>query len=133
MVVLGPRMRRLRLARGMTQKELAAPRYSYAYVSTIESGRRNPSKEAIEHFAAAVKSEPAYMEAQLQWAEALRNSGRLEESLTQNLSAVQKTHNFEDMAINLSAAIQLLSARLGHPFGIRSKEVAGGDAASQAA
>lgn len=58
---------------------------------------------------------------------------RLEESLTQNLSAVQKTHNFEDMAINLSAAIQLLSARLGHPFGVRSKEVAGGDAASQAA
>jgi tetratricopeptide (TPR) repeat protein len=50
--VLGTRMRRLRLARGMTQKELAAPRYSYAYVSTIESGRRTPSKEAIEHFAA---------------------------------------------------------------------------------
>ena len=40
-------------------------------------------------------------------------SRRLEESLAQNLSAVQKTHNFEEMAINLSAAIQLLSARLG--------------------
>ncbi len=58
---------------------------------------------------------------------------RLEESLTQNLSAVQKAHNFEDMALNLSAAIQMLSARLGHPIGIRSREVAGGDAASQAA
>ena len=57
----------------------------------------------------------------------------LEESLSQNLSAVQKTHNFEEMAINLSAAIQLLSARLGHPLSIRSREVAGGDAASQAA
>jgi hypothetical protein len=58
---------------------------------------------------------------------------RLEESLTQNLSAVQKTHNFEEMALNLSAAIQLLSARLGHPFSVRSREVAGGDATSQAA
>ena len=48
---------------------------------------------------------------------------RLEESLTQNLTAVQKTHNFEEMAINLSAAIQLLSARLGQPFGVRTREV----------
>ena len=50
--MLGSRMRRLRLARGMTQKELAEPKYSYAYVSTIESGKRNPSREALEHFAA---------------------------------------------------------------------------------
>jgi tetratricopeptide (TPR) repeat protein len=49
--VLGTRMRRLRLSRGMTQKELADPKYSYAYVSTIEAGRRTPSREAIEHFA----------------------------------------------------------------------------------
>ncbi|HEX4416203.1 MAG TPA: MotA/TolQ/ExbB proton channel family protein [Lacipirellulaceae bacterium] len=58
---------------------------------------------------------------------------RLEDSLSQNLSTVQRAHNFEEMAINLSAAIQLLSARLGQPFGVRSREVAGGDAASQAA
>ena len=32
----------------------------------------------------------------------------LEESLDRNLTAVQKSHNFEEMAINLSAAIQLL-------------------------
>src|SRR5262249_35452830 len=65
----------------------------------------------------------------------------LEEALLQNLSAVQKAHNFEKMALNLSAAIQLLTARLGHTgslpsqtphLGIR-REVAGGDSASQAA
>jgi hypothetical protein len=39
---------------------------------------------------------------------------RLEESLAQNLAAVEKSHNFEEMAINLSAAIQLLSAKLRH-------------------
>lgn len=58
----------------------------------------------------------------------------LEESLDRNLTAVQKSHNFEEMAINLSAAIQLLGARLGNlPPGARLREVAGGDAAKQAA
>jgi hypothetical protein len=58
----------------------------------------------------------------------------LEETLVSNLAAVEKSHNFEEMAINLSAAIQLLSARLGHlPPGGRPREVAGGDAARQAA
>ena len=58
----------------------------------------------------------------------------LEESLNRNLAAVQKSHDFEEMAINLSAAIQLLGARLGNlPPGARLREVAGGDAAKQAA
>ncbi len=56
--MLGTRMRRLRLARGMTQKELADPKYSYAYVSTIEAGRRTPSREAIEHFASRLGVTP---------------------------------------------------------------------------
>jgi len=59
---------------------------------------------------------------------------QLEESLNDNLTAVQNAHSFEDMAVNLSAAIQLLSARLGgHQYSARSKEITGGDAASQAA
>ncbi len=48
---------------------------------------------------------------------------RLEESLTQNLAAVGQAHNFEEMALNLSAAIQLLSARLGHyPFTAQTRD-----------
>lgn len=49
--MIGPRLRHLRLAKGLTQKELAAPTYSAAYVSTIEAGRRVPSRRALEHFA----------------------------------------------------------------------------------
>lgn len=49
--MIGTRMRRLRVAKGLTQRELAAPRYTHAYVSTIEAGRRRPSREALEHFA----------------------------------------------------------------------------------
>ncbi|HEX2195397.1 MAG TPA: helix-turn-helix domain-containing protein [Actinomycetota bacterium] len=48
---VGTRLRRLRLQRGLTQKELADPRYTHAYVSTIEAGRRTPSPTALEHFA----------------------------------------------------------------------------------
>jgi len=50
--MVGARIRRLRRDRGLTQKQLAAPRYTHAYVSTIESGRRRPSRDALEHFAA---------------------------------------------------------------------------------
>src|SRR5438552_19103623 len=42
----------------MTQAELAWPRYTHAYVSAIESGRRQPSTKAIEHFAARLGVEP---------------------------------------------------------------------------
>lgn len=49
--MIGTRLRRLRLARDLTQRELAEPKYTHAYVSTIEAGRRNPSREALEHFA----------------------------------------------------------------------------------
>ena len=50
--MIGTRLRRLRVAKGMTQRELAAPKYTHAYISTIEAGRRTPSREALEHFAA---------------------------------------------------------------------------------
>jgi hypothetical protein len=38
---------------------------------------------------------------------------RLEETLNRNLSSLGRVHNFEETLINLSAAIQLLSARTG--------------------
>lgn len=52
---LGPRLRRLRSAAGLTQQELAAPEYTHAYVSTIEAGKRPPSRAALEHFAAKLE------------------------------------------------------------------------------
>jgi tetratricopeptide (TPR) repeat protein len=50
--MIGTRLRKLRIARGLTQRQLGEPRYTHAYVSTIEAGRRRPSREAVEHFAA---------------------------------------------------------------------------------
>jgi tetratricopeptide (TPR) repeat protein len=45
---LGSRLRRLRQARGLTQRQLGEPRYTHAYISTIEAGRRHPSPQALE-------------------------------------------------------------------------------------
>lgn len=52
---LGDRLRRIRLDREMTQKELAEPDYTAAYVSTIEAGRRTPSAGALAHFASKLR------------------------------------------------------------------------------
>jgi transcriptional regulator with XRE-family HTH domain len=48
---IGQRVRRLRLARGLSQRDLAGPGVSDAYVSRIESGGRKPSHRALRHIA----------------------------------------------------------------------------------
>jgi transcriptional regulator with XRE-family HTH domain len=44
---IGQRVRRLRLKRGLSQRQLSGPGVSYAYVSRIESGGRRPSLKAM--------------------------------------------------------------------------------------
>lgn len=48
----------MRLSRGLTQSELAQPRYTAAYVSTLEAGRRRPSEPALAYFAKKLGVEP---------------------------------------------------------------------------
>ncbi|MEC3979738.1 helix-turn-helix domain-containing protein [Amycolatopsis sp. H20-H5] len=48
---VGARLRRLRQARGLTQSELAKPRYTAAFVSSVETGTRTPSGDALRYFA----------------------------------------------------------------------------------
>src|SRR5438093_6327130 len=48
---IGQRLRRLRLERGLSQRELAGPGVSYAYISRIEGGQRRPSRRAIRELA----------------------------------------------------------------------------------
>ncbi|MBA3349568.1 MAG: helix-turn-helix transcriptional regulator [Actinobacteria bacterium] len=47
----GQRLKQLRIERGQTQRQLAEPVYTDAYVSAVEAGRRTPSAEALHHFA----------------------------------------------------------------------------------
>lgn len=48
---IGRRVHRLRSARGLTQRQLAEPAYTAAYVSTLEAGRVQPSEKALRHLA----------------------------------------------------------------------------------
>ncbi|MEU2562050.1 helix-turn-helix domain-containing protein [Streptomyces longispororuber] len=48
---IGRRVLRLRTERGLTQRQLAEPAYTPAYVSTLESGRVRPSEAALRHLA----------------------------------------------------------------------------------
>src|SRR5687768_6318350 len=48
---LGARIRRLRLERGLTQREVAEPRYTRAFLAAIEAGVRVPNNETLAHIA----------------------------------------------------------------------------------
>lgn len=48
---VGERIHRLRTERGMSQRELAEPGYTAAFVSSVEAGKRTASVEALEYFA----------------------------------------------------------------------------------
>jgi len=54
----GPRLRRLRHTRSLTQKDLAGSEYSDAYISALEAGRRRPSGEAVTYLAGRLGVEP---------------------------------------------------------------------------
>ncbi|MGW0706696.1 tetratricopeptide repeat protein [Streptomyces sp. NPDC002643] len=49
--VIGRRVQQLRTERGLTQRQLAEPAYTPAYISTLESGRVRPSEPALRHIA----------------------------------------------------------------------------------
>jgi transcriptional regulator with XRE-family HTH domain len=59
---IGERLKRLRLERGFSQRELAAPGVSYAYISRIEAGTRQPSVKALRKLAAKLGVSAEYLE-----------------------------------------------------------------------
>src|SRR2546430_14899949 len=59
---IGQRLRRLRLDRGLSQRELSAPGVSYAYISRIEAGTRQPSVKALRKLAPKLGVSVEYLE-----------------------------------------------------------------------
>src|SRR5687767_2703505 len=54
----GERLRKMRLDRGMTQLQLGGRRFTAAYVSQLESGKRTPSPAALRYFARRLETDP---------------------------------------------------------------------------
>src|SRR5947207_11023988 len=59
---IGERLRRLRLERGLSQRELSEPGVSYAYISRIEGGARRPSVKALRMLARKLGVTADYLE-----------------------------------------------------------------------
>src|SRR3954466_9415345 len=59
---IGERLGRLRLERGLSQRELSSPGVSYAYISRIEAGARRPSVKALRMLAKKLGVTADYLE-----------------------------------------------------------------------
>jgi transcriptional regulator with XRE-family HTH domain len=59
---IGVRLRRLRTERDLSQRELAEPGVSYAYISRIEAGTRQPSVKALRKLASKLGVTTSYLE-----------------------------------------------------------------------
>src|SRR5262245_60050585 len=58
---LGERLRRLRIAAGMTQSDLAGGRFSKEYMSQIERGKTRPTAETVRWLAARLDVDPSLL------------------------------------------------------------------------
>jgi transcriptional regulator with XRE-family HTH domain len=59
---IGQRLQRLRMERGLSQRELGEPGVSYAYISRIEAGARQPSEKALRALAPKLGVTALYLE-----------------------------------------------------------------------
>ena len=59
---IGQRLRRLRTERRLSQRELSSPGVSYAYISRIEAGTRQPSVKALRMLARKLGVSAGYLE-----------------------------------------------------------------------
>jgi tetratricopeptide (TPR) repeat protein len=59
---VGARLKRLRLQRGFSQRDLSSPGVSYAYISRIEAGARTPSVKALRKLSQKLGISVEYLE-----------------------------------------------------------------------
>jgi tetratricopeptide (TPR) repeat protein len=59
---VGARLKRLRIERGLSQRDLSSPGVSYAYISRIEAGARTPSVKALRKLSQKLSVSVEYLE-----------------------------------------------------------------------
>jgi transcriptional regulator with XRE-family HTH domain len=117
---IGVRLRRLRLERGLSQRELASQGVSYAYISRIEAGTRRPSVKALRMLARKLGVSPEYLETgselrdvdqrELQLADAelrLRIGGETEEAREAFRALLQESTDAGDLGSAARARVGL--------------------------
>src|SRR6516165_4643610 len=121
---LGERVRRLRIAAGLSQTQLAAGRFSKEYVSQIERGKTRPTTETLvwlaerlgadtEFLATGVSSVDRYRwEAALARGEALVEQHRYEEAVRELQSSLQASREFGVTGLAVRTLAGLAWARM---------------------
>src|ERR671930_2327366 len=115
---LGARLKRLRLERGFSQRDLSSPGVSYAYISRIEAGARTPSVKALRKLAQKLGVSVEYLETgrdmrdvddrELRLADA-----ELELRLTEDVSAAEdKLRAILDESVAAGDTISAMRARI---------------------
>jgi tetratricopeptide (TPR) repeat protein len=108
---LGDRLRRLRVAAGLTQSQLAAGRFSKEYMSQIERGKTRPTAETVEWLAGRLGVDPALLASGVSSAERSRLEAGLAraEALAEGNRYDEAVEAFEEIRPNLggSAAPEL--------------------------
>ncbi|MET7693008.1 tetratricopeptide repeat protein [Streptomyces sp. NPDC005483] len=117
--VIGRRVQQLRVDRGLTQKQLAEPAYTPAYISTLESGRVRPSDDALRHladrlgvgFEELATGRPARLvtDLRLRLTEAQRTlaTGEAEESATQYAALLAEADTLDLAEVRAAALLGL--------------------------
>ncbi|WP_327351285.1 helix-turn-helix domain-containing protein [Streptomyces sp. NBC_01304] len=117
-VEIGRRIQRMRTERGLTQRQLAEPKYTAAHVSTLESGKARPSETALRYFAGQlgttyeelVTGRPAHLATELRLA--LTDAQRLLATGTPEQAAVRYRELLAE-AERLALAPEQAAARTG--------------------
>jgi tetratricopeptide (TPR) repeat protein len=104
---LGERLRRLRVAAGLTQSELAGERFSKEYVSQIERGKTRPTAETVLWLAERLGVDPGFLATGVSSDE----RGRVEAALAR-ADALGQAHRYEE-AIQEFEAIRPAVAATG--------------------
>ena len=124
---IGARLQRLRAERGLTQRALAEPGYTAAYVSTVEAGKARPSEAALRYFAErlAVSYEelaigvPAGLRTEIRDGVAEANQlmdagdGAAAEALLRDLIGRAGEHGLSDLVAELRATLGSFLLRRG--------------------
>src|SRR5919197_1395779 len=120
---IGERIRRLRLAQGLSQRELSGPGVSYAYVSRIEANQRKPSLKVIRLLARRLDVDAGYIETgdpvgesakrqlRLSDAELELRLGQNEERAEAELEAIVREKAGDVIGARARAALGLLDSR----------------------
>src|SRR5436190_22487887 len=106
---LGERVRRLRVAAGLSQTELAGGRFSKEYVSQIERGKTRPTSDTLVWLAERLGVDPTFLSSGVSSVDRYRW-----EAVLARGEALVEQHRYEEGANEFASALASVRA-LGAP------------------